>query len=202
MGQISGYKAYSIYLTIKNIHFQNNDYDINNISYSKRYLNKWNTERKNTDGYLFQDIQKKYNDVYILKLLFATYYLNSKNFYLTDIFDDNFELFKDNIRYLRDIENNFTKDLRYIMIDNSLKNLLICDSGIPKIFKLDISWNFLVIINIIFDIKKLNKNSTFNSLERRKYDEIMIKIHKYSLIINKFIKLRNWKKIIRENVML
>jgi hypothetical protein len=204
MGKPSGYKAYSIYLMTKYTHFNSKNKDMMKQTYSKKYLDKWNTERVNKDGFMFQEVHEKYNNIKALKILMASYYMYNPDFYIKEPIEDNYKVFKDNLIYLRDVENKFTKEFEYIILESNgkIKDLLIGNGNIPKIFKMDISWNTLTIINKCFDIKKLNKGFQITSFERSKYNALIKRLTKYELIIDEFTKDINWKKLIKEIVML
>jgi len=193
---VSGYKAYSIYLMTKHVHFKDNDYNMMKRKYNKKFLDKWNKERVDKDGYIFQEIQNKYNNEKLLKLLFSTYYIENSNFYIKDIVDNNFKVFKDNLKYLKDIEKNFTIDFESVILNHKLTDILISKNSVPKIFKLNYSWNFLVIMNRCFNIVGKNKDIEINSLQEAKWNEILVNLKKYEMVINEFIDY-DWKQIIK-----
>lgn len=194
--EVSGYKAYSIYLSVKHSHFKNNNYNVMSGKYSKKFLNKWNTNRAKSDGYIFQEIQKKYRNIKVLKLLFSTYYVNNSNFFIRDIITDDFKIFKKNLEYLKEIEKNFTIDFENVILNYKLTDILISENSIPEIFKLGYSWNFLVIMNNSFNIVGKNKDIKINSLEEAKWNEIKVNLEKYNMVISEFIEY-DWKQIIK-----
>lgn len=204
MKQVSGYKAYWIYLAIKFQHFKG--YDITHVKNNKKFLKKWNSERKDKDGFLFQKIQSKFNNTETLKLLFGTYYVSNISFYPSDILNDNFSVFLKNVKYLKNVEENFTNDLKYYMMQNTLRNLLVNKNSLPPLFKdyrnEKVSINFLTILNKLFNIEKLNKGNNINSLEKETYYETLNQLKMYELLISEFIDKHNWKEITKKEVML
>ncbi len=202
--KITGINAYAVYLYIKNIHFKNNNHNIITMNMNKfknKLLNKWNSDRRKVDGFKFKEIQTQYPKKNDLILLFSSYYIKNKNFYIQEIIEDEFNLYKKNVAELNNIEKVLTFDLKSVILlcrenKKSLKDIFIGETSIPKIFKLNLSFNSLIIFNNIFDLINKNKENNINSLEIRRWNDIKINIKKYELIIHQYINSQNWKTII------
>ncbi len=202
----TGFKAYACYLFIKNIHFKNNNYNImnyNSIPMKDKLLNNWNKKRRKQDGIKFQEIEKEFSSIYSLALLFSSYYVKNSNFYIQDIFDDNFEIFKNNYAELKLIKNVLTNDLDCVIMylnERQIKpiNIFVSNTEIPKIFKMGLSFNSIVILNDLFSIIKKNKDLRINSLEKGGWDNVQLNLKWYKSVIQKFLDDYSWKEIVKE----
>ena len=206
----TGFGAYCLYIAVKKIHFGNKKGNV--VLYKKnslknKLIDNWNNKRRHKDGRFFQVIEEKYSSSKVLKLLFASYHLNDSNFYVRDILDDNYQIFKDNLYELKNIEEVFTTALESVIIDcikekKKIKNLLVSDNSIPEIFNLGLSFNVLVILNNLFNIIEINKDNKLNLLEEERWTSLKINIIKYDLLIEEIYKKYNWeiklKKLLRE----
>jgi hypothetical protein len=202
----TGFKAYAVYLFVKNLHFKDNDF---NVMYLRRtpmkskLIDSWNKKRRNQDGLKFQAIEERQDNIKSLALLYASYYVKTDNFYIQQMFEDNFALYQRNIAELRQLDSVFTNDLKSVILycrENKIKvrELLVGSGTIPKIFKLDLSWNTLVILNDLFGIIEKNENLQVNSLEEGRWQSSKIKLKWYKPIIQDYLKQHNWKKIAEE----
>ncbi len=198
----TGFNAYTNYIFIKQIHFKDNDFNIvcglRLETLREKYLAKWNKSRRNKDGEIFQRIEEKYPSNYVQKLLFSTYYLDDKHFYIRSILEDDYKLFKESLYYLKNVEDNFTIALERVIINCikekiKIKDLLISEKYIPEIFNLDLTFNSLAILDSVFNFAKLNKNIELNLLEEETWNETLINLRKYRMIIDRFIKNIDWE---------
>ena len=206
----TGFGAYTLYIAIKKIHFGTIKGDTslyNKNSLKNKFIDNWNKIRRNKDGILFQSVENKYKSSKVLKLLFASYYIKDSQFYIQDILEDNFQIFKDNLYELKNIEEVFTNELECVIIEckknkKKIIDLLVAESSVPEIFNLDLSFNVLVILNNLFNIIELNKDNKLNLLEKERWKKLKRNLIKYDLLINKFITKKNWeielKKLLRK----
>ena len=201
-----GFNAYCVYLYIKNIHFKDNSYDImslREIPLKDKLLSSWNNKRRKKDGQKFKAIEEVCSDIKSLALLFSSYYVQDNNFYIQDIFEDDFEIYKKNVSELKLLKEVFINDLKEIITickEDQIKplDLLTSKTEIPRIFKIGISINSLVILNKLFKIVELNKNICINSLEKEKWKDITLNLRWYKEIIKSYIKQYDWKTIVKK----
>jgi hypothetical protein len=95
----SGFHAYWVYCAVKMMHFGSGSYDITKMGLPRKemFLNKWNTDRKDKDGILFQKFMEqmpRLKDHYIR--CFSRYYLNDPNFHISNVLNDKMSLYKRN----------------------------------------------------------------------------------------------------------
>ena len=203
----SGFRAYAVYLFVKNLHFKDNDFNVMKLTKTPmkdKLMDSWNKKRRLQDGIKFQAIEEKTNNIKSLALLYASYYVrNASGFYIQEMFEDNFKTYQNNVAELRSLENVFTNDLNSVIIycrENKvkLKDLLVGSGSIPKIFKLDLSWNSLVILNDLFDIVELNTDIQVNILEKERWLNSKIKLKNYKPIIQDYLDKKDWKELAQE----
>jgi hypothetical protein len=200
---ISGFNAYCLYLGVKKMHFNNSKFDASTLKknpFKDKLLNNWNKERSSKDGALFQEINTKFNNTQTLVLLYASYYIKDKDFYVRHIIDERYETFKKNIYEIQNIDKIFTTDLKSVIIyskENKLKikDLFISTNSIPKIFKMKISYNSLVILEKVFNIIELNKDIKMNLIEERRWKDEICTLKQYTKIVDKHFKDVNWKEL-------
>ena len=198
----TGFNAYSIYCIIKNVHFGKGDFDATkNIKYfKKKFLDKWNTKRSKEDGYHFLKIEKKYPNSFALKLLFSIYYVEDENFYIKDIETNNYKTFNKYVYELKNIKKILTQELECVIMKCKkdgikFESLFQSKGNIPEIYNLGLSYNILVILNRVINITRPIKN--LNILEQEVYHSLVIKIKKYDLIIDRFIKNIDYKQLLK-----
>jgi hypothetical protein len=202
----TGFKAYAVYLFVKNLHFKDNDFNVMRLKKTPmkdKLINSWNKKRRLQDGLKFQAIEEKSGNIKSLALLFASYYMVNNDFYIQQMFNDNFGTYQKNLAELRQLESVFTNDLKSVIIycrEEKLKvrDLLVGLGSIPKIFKMDLSWNTLVILNDLFGIVELNADLQVNSLEKERWLSSKIKLKNYKPIIQDYLNRNNWKEIAQE----
>lgn len=202
----TGFTAYCCYLFIKNIHFKDNDVNIMNIHgipMKDKLINSWNKKRRKQDGVKFREIENECKDIKSLAFLYSSYYIKNPNFYIQDIFEDTFDIFQKNSIEILYIDELFINDLKEVLNfcrEEQLtpQKLFYAKTEIPKIFKLNISFNSLVILNEVFNVVEQNKDIKINPLEEGKWETLKISLVKYKLIIESQLDKYNWKQIIKE----
>lgn len=202
----TGIKAYCVYIFVKNLHFKKNDFNVMNLKKTPmkdKLIKSWNEKRRKQDGLQFQAIEQECSNIQSLAILFSSYYVKNPEFYIREIFDDDFKIYKNNIAELNKLEEVFKNELNYVISycrENSIKakDIFIGQGSIPKIFKLDLSFNTIVIMNDIFNILEKNKDLQVNSLERARWASLQIRLKWYKPIIQAYLDKTNWKKISRE----
>lgn len=204
--RITGFRAYCVYLYIKKVHYANNSHNIMNlhdIPLANRLLGTWNKKRSGQDGMKFLEIEKQFQTNQDLALLYSSYYLNNPNFYIQELFEDDFDRFRKNKAELKLLKNVLTNDLECVIIhikSNNVTpiNIFTSESQIPQIFKMGLSWNSLVILNKLFNIVALNENIDINSLEMEAWKNVQISLKGYEQIIQSYLEKHDWKSIAKE----
>jgi len=203
---VTGFKSYAVYLFIKNIHFANNSFNImnhqNEIPMKDKLINSWNKKRVKRDGIKFLEIEKQFNTVEELTLLYSSYYIDNNNFYVNDIIEDEFNIYNKNKAELNNLEEHLTNDFKYVIIkckENKISSskLFIGKTSLPPIFKMNLSYNSLVILDDLFNIIKLNEKLKINNLEKMRWENVKLNMKGYKLIIQKFLDKKDWRKIVK-----
>ena len=206
MKPATGFLAYATYCYLKNIHFADNKFNIMTISdvpLKDKLINSWNNKRRKKDGLKFKAIEEECSNIKELALLYSSYYINNSNFYIQEIFEDNFETYQNNKIILNNLKEVFTNDLKDIILhvkheEINIKELFISSTEIPEIFKRDYSKNTLVILNDLFNIIKLNENININSLEMEAWKNTKLNLICYKQIIQQYLNKEDWKQIAKD----
>ena len=202
----TGFRAYAIYLFVKNLHFKDNNFNVMTLKKTPmkdKLLASWNNKRRKQDGIQFQAIEKECSNIKSLAILYSSYYVNNPNFYIREIFEDDFSIYKNNIAELKSLDNFFTNELNHVLMyvkENELKtkDLFVGSGSIPLIFKMNLSFNTLVIMNDLFNILEKNKDLEVNSLEKERWKSLLIRIKWYKPIIKDYLDKTNWKELAYE----
>lgn len=194
---ITGFNAYIFYIRTK-VFFNNKKYNITNKKINKnKFISSWNKTRCDKDGILFKIIEEKMprnRDKYIR--LFSYYYLNNNNFYINEILEDNFKLFKTNEQRLSNILEVVKNDFRVILnlCDKNNKKLksVFRSKSLPIIFKMfernKISIYSFIIFDHIFNISKNININNLDFLEKEKFIFVNDKIfNKFKLVVYEFL---------------
>ena len=200
---VTGFNVFCVYIFIKNLQFSDNKYNIMNFSeppMKEKLLVTWNEKRRKKDGIQFKKIEQKFNSVKPIARLFSSYYIKNPNFYIQDLFDDEFLTYKTNMNELKMLKEVFTIDLKDVILyvhqeKIKTRDLFVSNNSIPKIFKMGLSFNSLVIMNDLFNIMDLNKDLQINTLERARWNQLSINLRWYKPVIQKYLDTQNWKKI-------
>ena len=202
---VSGFTAFWIYVTVKNIHFGSQKYDITKrrLPRKAQFLKSWNNGRKDRDGIMFMRIMEKMpSDKESYIRLFASYYMKNPSFHVSEILNDGFQTYHQNELELKDILNTVKSDYLTSILyctDKDIKpqKMFYGDNKIPLIFKLYdrglISINSLIAFNIIFGIRYHLTDRPINIVDENKVKKYLQIFDKYSPIVYDFFKLIEWK---------
>jgi len=202
----TGFKAYACYLYTKNIHFSDNKHNIMNLTkvpLKDKLMNSWNNKRRKTDGIKFREIEEECSNIKQLALLYSSYYVENPNFYIQEIFEDDFEKYKNNVIILKNLKECLTNDLRSVIMhiqneEITAKSMFTSSTSIPQIFKMGYSINTLVIMEELFKLSNLNKDIKINSLEEEAWKNVLLNLKWYRPIIQTYLDKENWKEIAKE----
>jgi len=179
------------------MHFGSKKYDITEMPLGRkeRFLKKWNEEMINrAESLMFLKLDKLYNKDQIIRL-FAYYYLEDKNFYITDVIEDDFKLFRDNeleLILLKDVLERDFYTIYYLKNKNERKmiDILFKKKGIPYIFKMYnlkmISIHTLIALHLVWDIGNKINHESLNIVEEEKLKKYKIIFDKYIQIVYKY----------------
>jgi len=208
----SGFHAYWVYCAVKMMHFGSGSYDITQMGLPRKemFLNKWNTDRKDKDGILFQKFMEqmpRLKDHYIR--CFSRYYLNDPNFHISNVLNDKMSLYKRNELELDAIvdtvRGDFVAALNYgHKKDIKPDKMFIGDNqNVPFILRLydrgKVSVNSIIAFHLGFkpDIYP-DKMTGYNPVDQEKMKMwTKIFVEYYKVVYNTFQN-RNWNKFFKE----
>lgn len=203
----TGFTQFWIYSTIKFVYYKSKKYyDIEKLPRYNQFLKQWNDKRRDVDGMYFYNLQKyipKSKNAYLR--LFSYYYFENENFHISEIYNDEFRLWKKHefeINNLHDIvKNDFLKIfLNSIKQNTKLKDVFICKDKIPIVVKLYerrlISLHSLIIFNIVFNIFENIEIEALNVIEKEKIKQIE-NINRFYKITKKYYENENWKTYLK-----
>ncbi len=208
----TGFKAYWMYVAVKNIYFRpGSRYDImsHRLPRKEQFLKSWNTKRSKTDGHLFYKIMNRMTKAKAGKedyiRLFGIYCIKNPQFHVSDIFYDGYRTYKDNEYYLKDILQTVKSDYLTAMLevherDISPKKMFY--GKMPHIFKLydqgKININSLIAFHEIFGIGNITSGKDLNIVDQQKAIHYRLIFDKYRPLVYNFFKEIEWKKEIQE----
>jgi hypothetical protein len=178
------------------------------------FLNKWNNEMiKRRDSMLFYRLDEKFDNRDDIILLYAFYYLKNQSFYVTQIFDDEFKIYRDYKWELNNIKDVLEKDFLFILTWALHKNIQLSDifksekySILLRMFDRNkISIHSLICFNKAFHSLERINESTLNMIENEKFETLKKLIDKYTILVYKYFNfnsrefLRNKYQQITEN---
>lgn len=197
-----GFKAYFYYINSK-IHFTNSNFDITGkqSEYLKnKLLKSWNSGRAKKDGKLFSVIEKSFNTKKDLVFLYASYQIKlQKDFYITEILNDEFKVFTDNLKEINNFSFVIQHSIDLLKLESkrkktSIKKLLIANNEIPEVFKIVDSFNALTFFDYIFKISLTNENKRVNILNEERWKNVQNYLKKYKLILETYIDFNGERK--------
>jgi len=204
----TGFTQFWIYNVVKFIYFNSKKYDITKQKLPKRdsYLKTWNSDRKDKDGMMFYKLVEKIpksKAAYVR--LYSYYYLKNSKFYISEIYNDEFKLWKKNEYEIRNLDNVVSNDFIKIVQLSKEKNIKLKryfrDDKMPLVFKLydkgEISVHSLIIFNLVFSIfDNLNKDA-LNIVELTKIKKYDMIFNKYYPVVKNYFKETDWKEYLQ-----
>jgi len=193
----SGFRSYHIYNVVKYMHFRSKKYDIskNPLAKTSIFLKKWNDEMVNRpDSLAFYKLDKLYDNKKLIRL-FSYYFLRNQNFYVFDIIDDEFQLFKKYERELITLKDTLELDflrIYHLAVKNkkSMREILFSKKGIPLVFKIfdrkKISVHTLLALHLVWGIGDKINIDNLNIVEEEKYKVYRMIFDKYHNIVYKY----------------
>lgn len=196
--QYTGFRSFWIYNLIKYIHFNSKKFNImDGLTKKSVYLKKWNEEMINRrDSLMFKKIDEILEgDQNKLIRLMTTYWIKNNKFYITQIFDDDFQSFKDNeweITHLKEVlERDYTYILMFAIKNNIPLKTIFKNKKYSVLFKMyekkKISINSIICFEIAFNFIEKMDISKFNIVQEEKFEFYKKIIDKYTQIIYKYI---------------
>ena len=213
MKKITGFNAYLFYVYTK-IHFSSKKFNILEKKLNKdKYIKSWNNARADRDGLLFQRIENYLprNKMKFIRC-FSYYFLANPNFYLIEILESQFKLYKYNEFQLNKIEEVIKTDFRYILYfkernKRKLKDVFRSKNKLPAVFRLyekkKISVFGLLVFEKMFNIIDNVNYERLDFLEKEKYnfysEKVLDKFQKivYSNIFGIGI---DWKQLLKNEI--
>jgi hypothetical protein len=205
----TGFKAFWFYNTVTKMHFGKGKYNVMEQKLPRRevFVKSWNDKYRNRSGHLFQKIEKYLPEKrYSYIKLFAFYWIKKSNYYVTDIFSDDFKLYKTYEYELNNLEEVVEKD--FINILNfcqskglKLKQFFFSKRGFPPVLKIyekeKISVHSLIAFNIAFNIHNRIDTKTLDIIEEEKFKKIeQIWVDYYKIVLPYFSKI-DWKQFFK-----
>ncbi len=209
----SGFHAYWVYVAVKMMHFGKSNYDITKQGLPRKemFLNKWNSDRKDKDGLLFQKfMQQMPRDKNHYIRCFSRYYLDDPNFHISNVLIDKMSLYKRNELELDNILNTVKGDFIEVLNYCHKKGMTYgkmfqpYQGNAPFVLRLydrgKVSVNSIVAFSLAFGYPDImtGKISGLNPIDKEKmkmWTKIFVEYHK--VVYNTFIN-RNWNIYFKE----
>ena len=210
----TGFYAYWIYVTVKNIHFGSRKYDITRQRLPKKdqFIKTWNQGRKDKDGILFYKVESSlpFKKEEFIRC-FAYYYMKNPQFHVSDILNDGFNLYRQNEIELDDILGTVKSDFLTAILRCEEKDIdrhhmfYGTNQILPIIFRLydqgKISVNSLIAFNEVFPLAQKvsaeRDTKTLNIVDLERCKKYAIIFDKYQQIVYNSYKDIDWKDILQ-----
>ena len=194
---LTGFNSFWIYNAVKYVHFNGKKSNIlEKLPRREVYLNKWNEEMINRrDSMYFFKLDemflgKKEN----LIRCYAYYYIRNKQFYVTEIFDEDFKLYKDmewELEHIKVvIENDFLKIMIYALEQKKKLDEIFKSTSLSDVFymydKKTISIRTLMALEKSFKMLEKLDRTKLNIIEKNKIEKYEKIFEKYYLIVYKY----------------
>lgn len=182
----SGFRAYWVFCCMK-AHFSSKNYNIlKGLVNKDRFVRKWNEERFGTDGKLYYILDENYPKIKEVIYLLAVYMWHNDKLHVSNVIDDNYELWK---KHREDLKNfnvilNLDKKKLKKYIDKeeiSLRELLTR----PEIFTAKISLFTLIYLNMRYNITE--NMVAESSLEEQRLKKKKLMLNKLTVLFEKEI---------------
>ena len=213
----TGFHAYWVYVTLKNIHFGSKKFDItvNRLPKKEQFLKSWNGGRKDRDGMMFYKIMENLPaDKATYIRCFAAYYMKNPDFHVSEVVMDNFQVFKANELELHSplatVKSDYlTAILQCHERDITPQTMFYGDEwrglsgGLPWIYRLydqrKISANSLIVFDEIFNISnRLYLNETLDIVAENKIIGYRKLFDKYRPLVYTYFEDRDWKSLLQD----
>lgn len=212
----SGFHAYWIYCAVKMMHFGSGKFDITKqpLPRKEMFMNKWNTDRKDKDGILFQKFMEqmpRLKDHYIR--CFSRYYLDDPNFHISNVINDKMSLYKRNEleldAILDTVRSDFITALEYGHRKDIKPDKMFTGNAEnpPFVYRLydrgKVSCNSLIAFNLgfkpdIYPDKNPDIMTGYNPVDAEKmkmWTKIFVEYYK---IVYNYYQDRNWNSYFKE----
>ena len=196
--ELTGFNSFWVYNSVKYVHFTSKRVNVlDKLPKKEMYLKKWNEEMiHRRESLMFMKLDEKFkNHQDRLIRLFAYYYLQDARFYVTDVFNDNFNLFDKmeyELNHIKDvIENDFIKVMIYSLTNKvSMNTIFKSLNQLPDVFKLfdrgTISVHSLIAFNLSFGCMDRLKQNELNIVEQEKIKKYKKLLERYLLLVYKY----------------
>jgi hypothetical protein len=209
----TGFHAYWIYCTIKHIHFKSTKYDIveQRLPRKEQFIKSWNEGRKDKDGLLFHKLMELLpyrKDVFIRCM--AYYYMQNPAFHVSEILNDNLQLFAKYELELGDIETTVKSDYLNAILhcherDVPMKQMFYgYAESLPYIFTLydrgKCSIHSLVAFNLVFHLFNKVRDGLLDDIDivrRDKCKNYATIFDKYAQIVYNYYTSIDWKDLLQ-----
>lgn len=192
---MTGFEAYLLYIVVHKMHF-GSKFDITSDFIPRnKLIHSWN-ERVHRDGKLFYKVEEVLQTRKRMTLAMCYYHLESPEFYIIRMIEDNFELFHQREAERNNLVDSFKYDMLRVITDCSKMKFkdIIFSSGCPKIFKLDLSPFTLVILDKLFNFNDKIDLGGVNGLEKKKTERYKNSLYKFKRIVYKELDGIDWKQ--------
>lgn len=175
------------------------------------FLHKWNKDRHKRDGKLFHRIEAylPQNRANYIRL-YCYYYIQNPNFFVTEILDDNFRLYRKNEYELKNIEQTIKNDFMSMLArchrPMTLKKMILGDEDkteLPYMFYLYHQNKISIHTIIAMLLAKPKLLPEFNERKLNMVDEEKLKqfnkiFDKYLNVVYNFFEDVNWNNFFKE----
>lgn len=209
----TGFHAYWIYCTIKHIHFKSDKYSIVNQRLPRReqFVRTWNEGRKDRDGLLFLKLFKNipFKKEHYIRC-FAYYYMQNPAFHVSDILNDNFQLYKKYELELDNIEQTVKSDYLTAALYSAERDVPMQDmfygagTGLPFIFTLydrgKISIHSMIAFDLVFHLRARVRDGLLDDIDIVRQDKCKnyaVIFDKYAEIVYNYYTSIDWKELLQ-----
>lgn len=198
----TGYECFKRYLYVKLMMHQKKSYGINN----KKFLKMWNENRRNKDGSKFLTLEKKLSERQMMTL-FVAYFLDNNDFYVMDIFEDQFRIYKDFTQKIQNVELFYKKELYNILdlIEKknlTLKKFMFAEKELPLVLTTGQDSVTIFVLNELFSFLSKVDKKQMDVLSKTKLKGV----EKNCTVLRRYFKwkeieISNFKQLTKEIVM-
>jgi len=182
----SGFRAYRVFCSMKG-HLSSKSYNILEGLVSKhKFVHKWNEERFTTDGKLYFIVDEKFPKLKDVVFIFAVYLYHNDKIHISDIIQDNFELWNAMKNQLNNFDIQLQIDMKKIKKHCERDNITFEDLIYsPQILSAKISMFTLIFLNMKYSI--IDKIKADDELNIKRINKKKLVLEKVQLIFQKSI---------------